>query len=167
MSDTLNEVAFTGSHSVRLTRERMSAIGDLLAPRWQFPLAHQPRINRNHFHHGSCVNGDDQAGWVAHKMGYYIIVHPPLDDKLRAYSYYDSMEKEADYLQRDRDMVDQSRFLISAPDHYVTEMPKNRRGMGGTWYTTKYAFSVHRDGAFVWPDASIEEFAAFLRRVRT
>ena len=90
------------------------------------------------FHHGSCLGSDLEAHRIARQLGYKIALHPPADKycaaELRSdsdYVYFD-----AEYLTRDREIVNQSTFLIAAPKKMIEE----RRS--GTWFTVRYARSV-------------------------
>jgi hypothetical protein len=116
------------------------------------------------FHHGSCVGADDQAGWIAHLIGYAVIVHPPLDDKLRAYSYFDELKDEEEYLKRDRDIVHASRMLLACPDLPSDSVLRIRSGTG---YTTRYAIKHNRYGSIIWRDGATELFSEYVKRTRT
>jgi hypothetical protein len=156
----MNSVGFTGTSYARLTEAQLLSIRRVLSDRKETPLAHQPLVNQNQFHHGSCINADDQAGWVAHLLDYYVVVHPPLNDAKRAYSYYDSILPKRDYLQRNRDIVSVSSFLIVAP--------RGREVLrSGEWYTARYAFKQDKDGVIVRPDGAIETFVDYIVRKET
>jgi hypothetical protein len=41
--------------------------------------------NKTRFHHGDCKGSDEQADYIARKFGCSMHIHPPDDDKHRAY----------------------------------------------------------------------------------
>jgi hypothetical protein len=155
-----NEVGFTGPKS-GMTHDQRDTLRGLLVARYLPVTRNQPKVNRNVFHHGSCVGSDDLAGWVAHRVNYYVVVHPPKIDKFRSYSYYDRLEAEEDYLVRDRRIVDESSFIFSTPSH---PEPKSLRG-DGTWYTLNYAFGAEKPGVIIWPNGDVENFDQYRLRI--
>lgn len=84
------------------------------------------------FHHGDCVGVDQEASYIARRMGYKLVAHPPIKSILRAYVDSEVSWEPNDYLTRDRDIVDCSDFVIGCPDG-------PRRKGSGTWYTIGYA----------------------------
>lgn len=97
------------------------------------------------FHHGDCIGADAQAHWNALVVPVFIIIHPPIDSKKRAFcfnktSYPDCLiVRQRDpkpYLDRNHDIVDESDFLIVAPK---TDQEETR---SGTWATYRYAKKV-------------------------
>ena len=95
-------------------------------------------------HHGDCVGADEQAHrltcFVARAV--HIVVHPPSDDKARAYCspgpWQTSMEvvEPKPYIQRNHDIVDAVDLLVAAP--YTDEEVLR----SGTWATVRYARKV-------------------------
>jgi len=86
-------------------------------------------------HHGDCVGGDADAHEIAMEVGgIYIVVHPPTDPKHRAFCEGHEIRPEKPYLERNKDIVDETEQLFAAPrDRHVEE----RRS--GTWHTIRYA----------------------------
>jgi hypothetical protein len=106
-------------------------------------------------HHGDCVGTDEEAHDIADDIGASkIIVHPPSDDKLRAFCSIDGglfilgthngtvvdTRQEKEYLDRNKDIVNESDFLLAFPNKEATH--KGKGGRSGTWYTVRYARSV-------------------------
>lgn len=100
-------------------------------------------------HHGECVGADTDANWLARASGIQTVGHPPLDQRFRSVCTVDEQREAKGYLERDRDIVDESSFLIATPKE-ATEQEK-----GGTWYTVRYARSQGRPVLIVWPDGSV------------
>lgn len=100
-------------------------------------------------HHGDCVGADFDMHRIARAGGRRIVAHPPSDPRLRAWSYANEVLPVKPYLDRNRDIVDASSFLIATPAE-MTEQTK-----GGTWYTVRYARSQGKHIVIVWPDGAI------------
>ena len=95
--------------------------------------------NGGQFHHGDCVGADAEAHDIAVALGFKsqdIIIHPPLDEKKRAFcgDYMSRRCKPKPYLERNHDIVDMTDILIVAPKTDVEEL------RSGTWSTYRYAF---------------------------
>lgn len=87
------------------------------------------------FHHGDCWGADAEAHDIAIHYNMRIHIHPPSDEKARAFKTLKvvrtSMPKP--YLQRNHDIVDSCDILIAAP-HTDKEILRS-----GTWATVRYA----------------------------
>lgn len=104
------------------------------------------------FHHGDCVGADGAFDVMARGRGDRI-VHPPEDDRLRYGAtgggrHELELREPKPYLDRNRDIVDESDLLIACPKE-TTEQVK-----GGTWYTVRYARSVGKPITIIWPDGT-------------
>lgn len=88
------------------------------------------------FHHGDCNGSDEEAHDIAHKLGYWIHVHPPTQNRYRAHCIGDCSSAPNDYLLRNRDIVRASHIMIATPAQ--TEQPSSLRGQG-TWWTIECA----------------------------
>lgn len=100
------------------------------------------------FHHGDCVGGDTQ-GWLYATQYFKIVGHPPVATSLRAFLAAAETRKPKPYLDRNRDIVDETHVLVALPDGA-------RRPRSGTWYTVDYARSVVRPVYVIWPDGRTE-----------
>ena len=128
-------VGFTGSR-YGMTLGQRGAFADLLR-----------RLGVTELHHGDCVGADKQAHDVARFVGgIWIVAHPPVKERLRAFCDADEVREPKDYLARDRDVVDESERLIVAPR--TVWVPKG----SGTWYTHDYAKSRGKLVAVLEPE---------------
>jgi hypothetical protein len=122
----MKSIGFTGTQSGMnaYQKERLEKILKVLQKR-----------GCTEFHHGDCIGADEQAHDIALKLGYGIIIHPPIDEKKRAFCE-DAKEirKPKKYIARNHDIVDESDGLLATP-YGETEI---QRG-SGTWATIRYA----------------------------
>jgi len=101
-------------------------------------------------HHGDCVGGDSDAHDVALALGIRIVVHPPQNDKLRAYRGAiprDIVLPAKPYLPRNRDIVNAAELLFVIPKEL--EEPAPARGQG-TWSTVRYARATETPVEIIW-----------------
>jgi hypothetical protein len=93
-------------------------------------------------HHGDCIGADAQFHHLCLSRNIPIVVHPPSDDKLRAWCPGAAEYKpERAYLDRNRDIVRECTLLVAAP--YEFEEPSHPRGKGA-WFTVRYANNIGR-----------------------
>ena len=106
------------------------------------------------FHHGDCVGADAEAHEIAAYLeGYRIILHPPSDPKKRAWCKgAHETRNEKPYLQRNRDLVDETDVLIAAPKD------KQERLRSGTWSTVRYARKTGKSVYMIFPDGKLDVF---------
>ncbi len=107
------------------------------------------------FHHGDCVGADEQAHYVVREArNNKVIVHPPSDDKLRAYCQGDEIREEKEYLARNRDIVNETDELWAFPNG---SDGASKKRPGGTWYTIRYARNeAHKKVTIVYANGSID-----------
>lgn len=123
-----------------MTQEQIAAVRNIL----EYVYEHE---NRWKAHHGDCVGADAGFHGMAKLCGAYTIVHPPIDNKLRAYCDGDSIRDPKPYHARNRDIADDSSLLLATP--------KDTTGQGGTWYTIAYAVRVGVPVVVVHPEGSL------------
>lgn len=99
-------------------------------------------------HHGDCIGADAEFHSLGETYNYKIIIHPPTDESLRAFKQGEILPKKP-YLARNRDIVDQTDLLISAPP----ERFENKHG--GTWYTIHYARKQNKPLIIFYKDGRI------------
>lgn len=128
------KVGITGSRN-GLTMEQRVVLSGM--------LKHLHRNGATELHHGDCVGVDAEAAEIARKMGYRIVSHPPTEAALRAFTEADETREAADYLTRDRAIVDSTDVLLG-----FLESKKERRG-SGTWYTVNYAIKEDKSRVVV------------------
>lgn len=102
------------------------------------------------FRHCDCVGVDGEAHNIAEEVGYEITIHPPKNDKNRAFCdpgddpMIHSLAPE-DYHVRDRAMVDAVSHLIVIPHGQVEEL------RSGTWTTYRYAKKINKPYLIIFP----------------
>lgn len=152
----MTKIGFTGSRK-GMTQKQVAELLKLIVFNHPFEL-----------HHGDCVGADAKA----HKYystypepGKRIVIHPPINDELRAYCHLDKIiddtiikvREEKHYLDRNRDIVDETDFLLAFPngsDRSYGRAGKSRQG--GTWYTIRYARSINKPVTIVYLNGNID-----------
>lgn len=91
-------------------------------------------------HHGDCVGSDTDFHNICFQLSQNIkiIIHPPIDNKLRSFCKSNNINSPKDYLDRNRDIVNESDLLIACP------VSKNEELRSGTWYTIRYAKKINK-----------------------
>lgn len=136
---TVMRIGFTGTRE-GMTAAQRDSLNDLLEQ-------HQPA----EVHHGECQGADAQfheqafCGTAAN-----IIIHPPTDDRYRAYCVGSRITKmpPKPYLERNHDIVNACDLLIACP-----KGPEEQRS--GTWATIRFARKVGRPVTIIWPNGII------------
>jgi hypothetical protein len=87
------------------------------------------------FHHGDCMGSDDTADTIIkdHFPTIKVVVHPPKESKFRAFCLGSLIKPPKEYLDRNKDIVNESDILIAAPKEQEEVM------RSGTWSTIRYA----------------------------
>lgn len=101
-------------------------------------------------HHGDCIGADADLHRLARSAGLWIVGHPPIDPKLRAFCEFDEIWPEKQYLVRNVDIVICGDILLATPK----EMEEQKRG--GTWSTIRYAREIGKPRIIVWPNGEVE-----------
>lgn len=127
-----------------LTREQDRALITYLQAKW----AKHP-LGGVRFRHGDCLGADVRGAEFAKAMGFYVIAHPPLNSKYRAFFENDETLPMKSYLDRDRDVVDACVEMVACPKG----MAEERRS--GTWATIRYTRLRSKPLTIIWPDGSI------------
>lgn len=133
------KVGFTG------TRDGMTPI------QAQFVYDEVRILEPTEAHHGMCVGADEEFDELLGQT-YVPLVHghPPTDTSLMAEGLScDVLSEPKPYLQRNRDIVDQTEHLIAAP-RGMTEEHRS-----GTWSTVSYARRLRRPITICWPDGTV------------
>jgi hypothetical protein len=104
---------------------------------------------------GDCVGVDAQLYHMARAMNLDVVIHPPTNDKFRAFcGAYDTQTTilpEKGYYERDRDLVNASAVMVACPKQLL-ELGKMQ---GGTWYTINYTRKLKLPLAIAWPNGFI------------
>lgn len=87
-------------------------------------------------HHGDCIGADTLAHAIALELGFSIVVHPPINNSMRAFCHFESGHSmlPKPYLERNKDIVDATELLIACPNDPLQEELRS-----GTWATIRYA----------------------------
>lgn len=121
----MSRIGFTGTRE-GMTENQRNLLEELLR---DFASRH----GISEFHSGDCVGADTEAYWIVKKCcNAKTIGHIPKNSSQRSFLPYDKEETPSEYLQRNRNIVDSSDFLIAGPSG-----PETVRS--GTWATVRYA----------------------------
>lgn len=85
------------------------------------------------FHHGDCIGADEEAHMEARDLGFFLVGHPPIDDRYRAHCKFHKTHKPKPYITRNHDIVDDTDMMVAAPRTDEEEI------RSGTWATIRYA----------------------------
>lgn len=99
------------------------------------------------FHHGDCYGADAEAhDAVDHGGLFTIVVHPPTNEKKRAFKKSPCILRPFPYLMRNQHIVDATEWLIATPKEFDEQM------RSGTWSTVRYAVKRGHDVTIILPD---------------
>jgi len=85
------------------------------------------------FHHGDCVGADAYAAEVAFKKGFFVVCHPPSNDRKRAFAMSNEILPPLSYMVRNQAIVDAADILVAIPKE------KDEILRSGTWATIRRA----------------------------
>ena len=138
---TLLNVGFTGTRQL-LTEAQYHAL-------WAVLVYLDPAC----CHHGDCVGADSYFHDLVVALDRNLIIHPPEDPIFRAYcsTGHRIMYPTATYLERNRNIVDESDQMIACPNSFHEEK------RSGTWSTVRYARRLGRIIYVVFPDGSVRQ----------
>ena len=106
-------------------------------------------VSYRELHHGACVGADYVAHQAALSTAIPIIVHPPVNARLRmTYDPAATWLSAKPYLDRNRDIVNATDELIALPDG-------PERQQSGTWATIRYAKRLGRLVIICYPDGTV------------
>jgi len=117
------KAGFTGSRNLKLTDLQKKTFEEFLR-----------NMNIKEFHHGDCVGADADAHEFIRTVmpEIKIIIHPPIEEKHRAFCKGDVILNAKDYQDRNKDIVDSSEILFALPQ--VNSNPR-----AGTLATIRYS----------------------------
>lgn len=130
------KIGFTGTQR-GMTNSQKRKLGELLVS-----------LHATEFHHGDCIGADEQADAIARSLGIVPDIHPPNDDKKRAFCHRRGPSRMHDpepYLVRNKHIVNACDRLIAAPQTLVEEL------RSGTWSTVRYAKKTGCKGTILAP----------------
>ena len=87
-----------------------------------------------YLHQGDCIGVDNQFTLMVKDIlpQVKIVEHPPIKKRNRAFGPYDITNTPKEYLERDKDIVNESDYLYAVPNS--EEIIRS-----GTWTTVRYA----------------------------
>jgi hypothetical protein len=138
-------IGFTGTRA-GMTKAQLLAVHSLLAYE---VLVTDWEDAELHAHHGDCTGADAQFHVIATISGFRVIGHPGPDGPYRAHCQVDELRPERPFLDRDRDIVAESRWLIAAP---LSRDPVKR---SGTWATIRYSLESRIPVQIVMPHGDV------------
>lgn len=100
-------------------------------------------------HHGDCIGADAEFHDVCKGVGLWLVIHPPLVPRLRAFKPGNDTRVAKQYYPRNRDIVDETDVLVACPN----DGP--RRPNSGTWYTIGYAEQKRKPIILIHADGSV------------
>ena len=126
------KVGFTGTrHSDLVSQERLDRLKELM---WECSKDAE-------FHHGDCIGMDAIAHSFARSIGYFIVVHPPINPRYRAFCHGDIILPPLPYIARNHRIVQDMNMPLFAvpinPDHIEVR--------SGTWKTIRYAYKFGKE----------------------
>ena len=127
------------------TREGMNAYQKKEVQSYIQSLAIESKFQAE-FHHGDCSGVDVEAATMAREQTLKIICHPPVNNETRGFFGGDEVRDPKGYLERDRNIVDETDFLLVVPKQ------NNWQPSGGTWYTHDYARKMGKPVIIFYPD---------------
>jgi hypothetical protein len=116
---------------IGVTGTREGATLDQIDQVTDFLQRHQ--TEGSELHHGDCCGVDVEVAAIARELGYKIVCHPPKSNHMQGFFGGDESREPKGYLQRDRQIVDETELLIVVP------LQNEWQPKGGTWYTHDYA----------------------------
>ena len=97
-------------------------------------------------HHGDCRGVDVEVAAIARYLGWRIVCHPPKKKETQGFYGGDEVMEPQGYLQRDRNIVDETELLIVVP------LQDEWQPKGGTWYTHDYAIKKGKPVKIFYPN---------------
>lgn len=132
-------IGFTGTQKGMTAKQAMS-LGLLII-----------KLKPLEFHHGDCIGADEQAHREVrlHSPKTEIVGHPPLFQNKRAFCKFDREWHPADYLVRNREIVQCSDQLIATPAEFTMQL------RSGTWSTVRRAQALRLKTYIIMPDGEV------------
>jgi hypothetical protein len=103
--------------------------------------------------HGDCVGVDVEAHELAKQIGYRVCLHPPTNDKLRAYARVepgDVVCRPQLYSICNHDIVRSCDYLIGVP------RTNNEVVRSGTWATVRFARKLKKPYTIIHPNGRMD-----------
>ena len=140
-------IGFTGTQ-VGMTSAQRLTIGGMLTGLGGPFRDGQPPTWGARAHHGDCVGADAEFHQLCRFHGLWIVGHPPLNSSRRAWCQFDAIMPEAEYLERNRAIVDACSVLFAAPRE------PNEQARSGTWSTVRAARRAGKPHIVIMPNGA-------------
>ncbi len=106
-------------------------------------------IQPESFSQGCCTGADYDATKIAYELGIPCVAHPPINQsKVHYHVGYIKVHERKEYLDRNRDIANESELLIACPSSEQEEL------RSGTWSTIRYGRKSKRYIIIILPDGS-------------
>lgn len=111
------------------------------------------RMLSSEAHHGDCIGSDEAFHALVRQMlpRAQIIVHPPADERQRAFCNGDLILPPLPFRDRDRVIAASSSTLIAAPRLTHEEL------RSGTWATIRDAWKMGKSIVIAWPSGMVSD----------
>lgn len=108
-------------------------------------------LKPDEFHHGDCMGADREAHLIVSDSfpTCSIIVHPPTDNRKRAFMMGREEREPKEYIQRNRHIVVETDVLIATPK----EMKEVLRS--GTWSTLRFSININKPHYLIRRDGTV------------
>ncbi len=108
------------------------------------------RLQPTECHHGDCIGADKLFHQAAKILNCpLVVIHPPQDPSKRAFCQGALLRPEKPYLERNKDIVNETERLIGMPKLAEEEM------RSGTWSTIRYARKLLRPIYLILPNGQV------------
>ena len=134
------KVGFTGTQT-GMTNQQYGTVSALMT-----------RMHAEEGHHGDCKGADCQFNRICIDLDIPIVVHPPINPAKRGFCAAKNLvhRPKKEYLQRNKDIVDECDILIACPKGEKEEL------RSGTWSTIRYARKRGIKTVVVYPSGASE-----------
>jgi hypothetical protein len=144
------KIGFTGTRK-GMTLSQKEAVTHILKLHKASALQ---KMERYEFHHGGCVGADTQAHDIAWDLGYYIVLHPPIEQKHVGIPEGEGTGcarclPRAEYLKRNATIVSHTDMMLATP--WQEKQPIGKRGQG-TWWTVRFAKECQKPITIISPN---------------
>lgn len=139
MKNSITNIGFTGTQ-IGMTEQQKATVSKLITA-----------LNPYCVHHGDCIGADKDFHEIALSHGIDVFIHPPSNESKRAFCHPGFRFLPKPYLERNRDIVDETGILIATPKNSLEEL------RSGTWSTIRYAQKRYKAIIIVMPDGSTKQ----------
>jgi len=136
------KIGFTGTRNGMTPTQRMT-----LEAMFHITQSENRQVE---FHHGDCEGADAEAAKLATEYGFWVVSHPPTDERYRAFAPANEVREPKPYLERDKDIAIECDTLVAAP-YQDREVQRS-----GTWATVRYARKQGKPRDIILPNGDVK-----------